>query len=105
MLVTTPCAPTLSASRVHVLVQAQACTFAAARPTQRIQSQMQRFRGRTSADNVCGVLDLLGQSKRSAALKAHSLLAQAQLARAVRRRRHLLTETTRDAAHISQRYL
>ena len=79
-----------------MLVQAQARTFAA----QRIQSQeMQRFRGRTSADNVCGVLDLLSQSKRSAALKAHCLLAQAQLARAVRRRRHLLTETMRDAAH------
>ena len=28
VLVTTPCAPTLSASRVHVLVQAEAPTFA-----------------------------------------------------------------------------
>ena len=33
-------------------------------------------------------------------LKEHCLLAQAQLARAVRRRRHLLTETMRDAAHL-----
>ena len=56
--------------------------------------------GRTCADNVCGVLDFLSKSKRSAALKAHCLLAQAQLARAVRRRRHLLTETMRDAAHL-----
>ena len=39
--------------------------------THRIQCQeMQRFRGRTSADNVCGVLDLLSQSKRSAARHA-----------------------------------
>ena len=36
-------------------------------------------------------------------LKEHCLLAQAQLARAVRRRRHLLTETMRDAAHLSFR--
>ena len=44
--------------------------------------------------------DWSSQSRRSAVLKEHCLLAQAQLARAVRRRRHLLTETMRDAAHL-----
>ena len=47
--------------------------------TQRMQCQeTQRFRGRTSADIVCGVLDLLSQSKRSAALKAHCCHAHAR---------------------------
>ena len=67
--------------------------------TQRIQSQeMQRFRGRTSADNVCGVLDLLGQSKRSAALKAHCSHAHAQHESAALRHWHPLSEKMRDAA-------
>ena len=65
--------------------------------TQRIQSQeMQRFRGRTSADNVCGVLDLLSQSKRSAALKAHYCHAHAQHESAALRRWHPLSERMRE---------
>ena len=52
----------------------------------------------TSADNVCGVLDLLSQSKRSAALKAHCCHAHAQHASAAHRRWHPLSEKMRDAA-------
>ena len=60
--------------------------------------ETQRFRGRTSADIVCGVLDLLSQSKRSAALKAHCCHAHAQHASAAHRRWHPLSEKMRDAA-------
>ena len=65
--------------------------------TQRIQCQeMLRFCGRTSADIVCGVLDLLSQSKRSAALKAHCCHAHAQHESAALRRWHPLSERMRD---------
>ena len=60
--------------------------------------ETQRFHGRTSADIVCGVLDLLSQSKRSAALKAHCCHAHAQHESAALRRWHPLSERMRDAA-------
>ena len=65
--------------------------------TLRIQCwEMQRLLGRTSADIVCGVLDLLSQSKRSAALKAHCCHAHAQHESAALRRWHPLSERMRD---------